>query len=378
MTVPPPLKILIVGAGSVGQIFGYHLSKGGADVHFLVRDYQAPLLRSIPMRVHRLCAPGEKRIPTKTALLSIPEKNIYTIDDVEAGQLPLDFNCILIAVSSAALRGRWIRDLLQVIHSNPKCILYCFSPGVSDCHYIIQSCGIVASRIVRSQANFISWPAPLEGQAFNPIPSKERLVGVQGSHSHQPITAYFVNGPQLFSRSDSVATEKITARLLACLRTTNLASEQTQVLPSLFRLRQSVLVPLLIGLSIADWKFRKLFNDRKLLRITIEASREGLDRVCTLHDMTDFRWTTFWMFFLFWGLIVQLAILLVLPVVQPMDAQAFLKFHFTKYESQTMLHAEEEIDEGAAAGHPANKLIELVQLHPRWNSRMSLVRYKSQ
>ena len=33
-----PLRCLLVGAGSVGQVYGCHLKRGGAEVRYLVRS----------------------------------------------------------------------------------------------------------------------------------------------------------------------------------------------------------------------------------------------------------------------------------------------------------------------------------------------------
>ena len=35
------LRVCIVGAGAVGQVYGLHLQRGGAEVSFLVRDKYA-------------------------------------------------------------------------------------------------------------------------------------------------------------------------------------------------------------------------------------------------------------------------------------------------------------------------------------------------
>ena len=39
------LRLLIVGAGAVGQVYGYHLQRGGASVAFLVRPAYAEACR---------------------------------------------------------------------------------------------------------------------------------------------------------------------------------------------------------------------------------------------------------------------------------------------------------------------------------------------
>ena len=42
--------VLIVGAGAVGQVYAYHLHRGGADVHFLVKDkYRADLEKGLTL-----------------------------------------------------------------------------------------------------------------------------------------------------------------------------------------------------------------------------------------------------------------------------------------------------------------------------------------
>ncbi len=40
MTSHPPPRVLIVGAGDVGQVYGRHLQLGGAEVTFLVKPHQ--------------------------------------------------------------------------------------------------------------------------------------------------------------------------------------------------------------------------------------------------------------------------------------------------------------------------------------------------
>ncbi|HIA02218.1 MAG TPA: hypothetical protein EYN66_09955, partial [Myxococcales bacterium] len=36
-----PVKVLIIGAGAVGQIYGYFLQRAGAEVSFFVKDKYA-------------------------------------------------------------------------------------------------------------------------------------------------------------------------------------------------------------------------------------------------------------------------------------------------------------------------------------------------
>src|SRR5690554_7703480 len=50
----PAPRILMVGAGAVGQTYGYHLSRGGADVTFFVKEkYRAEAEAGFLMHQHR-------------------------------------------------------------------------------------------------------------------------------------------------------------------------------------------------------------------------------------------------------------------------------------------------------------------------------------
>lgn len=48
------MKVLVVGAGSVGQVLAHHLIKGGCEVTFLVKDVRAEKLSKHTPRVHWL------------------------------------------------------------------------------------------------------------------------------------------------------------------------------------------------------------------------------------------------------------------------------------------------------------------------------------
>ena len=48
------MRVLVVGAGSVGQVLAHHLIKGGCEVTFLVKDARVEKLSKHNPRVHWL------------------------------------------------------------------------------------------------------------------------------------------------------------------------------------------------------------------------------------------------------------------------------------------------------------------------------------
>ena len=49
------MKILVVGAGSVGQVYGYHLSLGGAEITFYVKDKAGAIRPATKMVMSDFC-----------------------------------------------------------------------------------------------------------------------------------------------------------------------------------------------------------------------------------------------------------------------------------------------------------------------------------
>ncbi|KAI9199325.1 uncharacterized protein BJ171DRAFT_601906 [Polychytrium aggregatum] len=365
------LKVLIVGAGAVGQIYGHHLHLGGANVHFLVRDYQAEGFRTKPMRLHRIRAPGEglfSKKETKTTLLALPPDAIHSQKDVQDKSLPKDFDCIIITVSSNALRGQWIIDLIKHIQSSA--VIYSFGPSFHDVEFIKRECNIDTERVVRSSISVVAWQAPLPNERFSPISEQEFQVGAaEGANA---LIAYFSGGPQGLSKTDNADTEATSKQLISYFNTGGLPTQPVTNLPQLSRFMVGVLVPILIGLQSAEWSFQKLSQDRALLNKTVRASREGINRIRNIYSVPDLGWALWFAHALIFATTLRI-VMFVLPRIASFDIETFLGYHFTKVQDQTILHAEEELAAAHAAGRDdlVLDLVTLLNTNPRWLEQQS-------
>ena len=150
--------VLIVGAGCVGQVFGYHLARGGARVSFLVRpQYRDALARGYTLSRLRL-GRGPRSLRAEPAPL---------FDGVE--QLASQrFDLVLLTISSAALEPAWLRSLAAHVGD---AALISLQPDPAD-HALIdaalseRSTGRAATPLVRGNVGFIAFDAPLPEQAW--------------------------------------------------------------------------------------------------------------------------------------------------------------------------------------------------------------------
>jgi len=75
------MKVLVVGAGSVGQTYGYHLHRGGASVTFFVKAQYVGDLQAHPLTLHRLYLGG-----WAASWLDRSPRNEFTEYDVVASE----------------------------------------------------------------------------------------------------------------------------------------------------------------------------------------------------------------------------------------------------------------------------------------------------
>ena len=146
-----PLSVLIVGAGSVGQVFARHLQLGGAEVTFFVREkYRQDAARGFDLYPlnHRRDEPerlegfGVVTSPTEVAARR--------------------FDMMFLTVSSTGLRGPWLEELVAAA---PDATVVSLQPGVDD-RGIVMEAGVPAERLVSGLIGFLSYAAPLPGEAI--------------------------------------------------------------------------------------------------------------------------------------------------------------------------------------------------------------------
>jgi hypothetical protein len=95
-------RILIVGAGSMGLIFGYHLGLAGADVTFLVRQHHVDTLNR-PQILY--CYDDNK----------LKEFKGYNVTTSPSAMIGANYDYILITLDGASLRNETGQTLVKTI-----------------------------------------------------------------------------------------------------------------------------------------------------------------------------------------------------------------------------------------------------------------------
>src|ERR1700730_652535 len=96
------MKVLLVGAGAIGQVIGHHLSVGGAQVSVLLRaDGQASVH---PFRLHRL-----RRGRRPLTATWRPHESVRGLDALPDAS----WDAVLLCVPSDSLRHGWLPDLAE-------------------------------------------------------------------------------------------------------------------------------------------------------------------------------------------------------------------------------------------------------------------------
>ena len=303
------MKILVVGAGAVGQVFGHHLAKGGAAVTFLVKPKYADL-KSFAM------------IPLKT-------KQRETFDGFSVITKPEPgFDQVIITVDSTALHGDWLPELARV--TGDATIVF-LQPSLGDAA-VIDAAVPDRSRVVMGAIGFISYHAPLPGE----------------TRFAEPGMAYWfppAKSPFSGERADAV---------VAALRAGKLPSKRVRDVRTEAAFPAAVLCAFVLALEASAWSFAGLKTE-----LGARAAREAA--CVTAHELElglpfSARIAT--------KRIAFRAIRTLGPKLVPLDLEAYMRVHFTKVGDQMHASLADYVERGRAAGLPTGALEDLARLLP--------------
>lgn len=314
------MRCLIVGAGAIGQVFGYHLHRGGARVCYLVKPEHAAAAR-LGFTLYPLNRKRARETP-----VSFTEFEVIT----HAGEAAAPaWDCVLLCVSSTALRaGDWLDELVT---ATGAATIVTIQPGVDD-YELVTTC-VPAEQVVSGMVGMTSYAAPLAGERV-PRPGTAYWWPPGGGCPFdgaparvRPLVAAFRRGglPARVQRDVRRATGFSTALL------------QTQI----------------AALECAGWSIRALHRDRRLRATAHRAMREASAAVAA-HD----------------GASVPFAHKLLRPThltlllsaaarLAPMDLERFFEVHYTKVRAQSLELLTRWIDLAHDAGQQAPALREL-------------------
>ncbi|MEW5854202.1 MAG: 2-dehydropantoate 2-reductase N-terminal domain-containing protein [Myxococcota bacterium] len=313
------MKTLLVGAGAVGQVFGFHLQRGGAQVGFLVKEKYAEAARA-----GYDLYPLNRRRP-RQAPVRFQGFSVVTHASGAAAERP---DVLMLCVSSTQLRGPWLDELLPELGDATVVTL---QPGMNDRAYLLER--VPESRLVCGMIGFISYAAPLPGET---VPT--------------PGIAYWL--PPLSPCPFSGPTERVRP-LVDTLNRGGLSARIVDDVPGMSIFPSALLMCVISGLAGAGWSLRAL-HERAHADLTLAAAHEALaviSRRTGRNAPLPLR--------------VALSPLLfrtalgIAPGVTPLDLETYLRVHFTKVADQTQLMMRDYVAEAHRLGIPAPNLEKL-------------------
>jgi 2-dehydropantoate 2-reductase len=314
-------RVLLIGAGAVGQVFGKYLQAAGCEVSFLVKEKYAEEAR----RGYTLLELGMfGRAPRPSVfsgfgvLVSVEEVAARTWDQV------------WLCVSSTALReGDWVAGLAKATGEATWVML---QPAPDDRDWLLR--WIPAERLVSGMIPFISFHAPLKpGEALGP----------GTAFWFPPLTPGPFSGPP----------ERL-AHVVRGLRAGGYPARRHRDAARAAAIPSAVLVAFVDALEAAGWSFERFLTRESLARfrdaareaVRIGAWRVGMSASAVL------------------PLLRPALFRLLLPLASraaPFDLEAYLRIHFTKVGAQTRLMLRTYVELGKKAGLPVQNLQALLK-----------------
>jgi Ketopantoate reductase PanE/ApbA len=322
----PRPSVLVVGAGAVGQPYARHAQLGGADVTFFVRDkYRDEVARGLDLYPLNQRAVRRGGPPVRFDGYAV----VSRADEVAARR----FDHVILTVSSPALRGPWLGELIAAAGD---ATIVALQPGRDD-RDTIAAAGAPADRLVSGMITLISYAAPLPGE----------------TRFSKPGTAYWF--PPMSPAPFSGPAERVAA-IVALLRAGGQPAKRHKDVPAAVAFPSAILMAYLVALENAGWSFRALARGPIALgargarqAIRIIAHDEGRAPISARLVARP--------------RVLRMGLWLGRHVV-PIPLEIYLKEHFTKVGDQTRDFMTGYIARGKAASLPVDALEELMRQLP--------------
>ena len=301
------MRILVVGAGTVGQVFGWHLHQGGAEIGFLVK----PGRRPERFRLERLRG------------RSVATWESFTVHDDPAAVGAWD--AVVLTVSSDALAASWLEPLGRATGSATVAVM---QPGINDVERVAQS--IDRARLVQGLIGLIAFRTPLDGDP--------RFVEEGVAYWFPPFVRTLLEGDR--SRP-----------LVETFRRGGLPAAQHDAIATVSGFGAAVLEAHMAALELEGWSFAAARAGR-WMAVASRASRQLAEVAARIVGRRPPAVL---------ALVSPTASAFLAPVsraVMPFDLEAYLRAHFTKVGPQTLAYFESAMRE--ADGLPMDAVEELV------------------
>jgi 2-dehydropantoate 2-reductase len=301
------MRILVVGAGAVGQVYGWHLHQGGAEIGFLVK-------------------PGRR--PDGFRLERLPKRAIATWDSFTVHDHPAAigvWDAVVLTVASDALAASWLEPLGRATGSATVAVL---QPGIKDMDRVAQS--IDRARLVQGLIGIIAFRTPLEGDP--------RFVDEGVAYWFPPFVRTLLAGDRA-------------KPLIEAFRRGGLPIARNDGIAAISGFGAAVLESHMAALELEGWSFTAARSGR-WMAVASRASRQLADVAARIVGRRPPAVVS---------LVSPTASAFLAPVaraVMPFDVEAYLRAHFTKVGPQTIAYFESALRE--ADGLPMDAVEELV------------------
>ena len=312
------MKVLIVGAGAIGQVYATHLKRAGAYVALLVKPkYEEECKRGLTLYNQRLF----RRHTVETFQ---PDDVITEIAAVRNQR----WDQVWLCVSTAALEGDWLDPLLEAIGD---ATLVTLQPGMHVIDRVSRT--LPPQQVVTGTIAFISYQAPLPNEPLDP--------GV--AYFFPPMSANRFSGHP--DRVDPV---------VAALRRGGCPARVHKDAQVMLAFSSALLIPHITALEAAGWTFED-FRHGPWLRLATRAVLEAMRIVAAKFDVGP----PWWRVFVSAGL-TRFATLTI-PWIMPFDVERYLRYHFTKVHEQNRLVMADFYEGARQHGVEAPALTELYE-----------------
>jgi len=315
------MNVLVVGAGSVGQVYGYHFQRGGAEVAFFVREKYAEDARK-GFDLYALNRPGGREAP-----VHFDGFDVFT-DMAEATKRSWDI--VVLCLPAPALRqGTWFDELARGLGD---ATLVNLTPGIDDYRWIAER--VPEAQVVTGLIGLSSWPGPLPGAT---LPNPGTVYWVP------PFTKMAFSGPKDRTRKTRDA-----------LDAGGLPSKVIDDTRAQMAFEGPAFQFFVAALELGHWKFREVRDNSELLALSHRATREAFvvaaERIGKKPPL-NVRIMHPWVL----RLTTRAA-----RYVAPFDMELFLEKHFSKVGTQTTLGLTTLIELAESQGNPAHAMKELL------------------
>lgn len=283
------MKILIVGAGAVGLVYGQHFTRGGHHVQYLIKKKYATSFHS-GVRLSRLR-------PFRQPLSKI--ESVALRYDWQG-----DYDLVILAISSPALRQLDWPELARQLQNTPILML---QPSSADLSLLEQH--FKPQQIAQGLISLIAYQAPLQTPCMDHIEYYLPPISM-------PISADI----------------ELRDRIIQLFKQSGIAATPSPSAVAASKLPAAFLMTFLAALEQAHWQFNTLRQRPHLLKQLAWAQWQLLPQLQPL---------TWWQKIVLKGILTPTCYRLLLrlaPYSVPLPLERYLQYHFIKVREQTYLY----------------------------------------